>query len=249
LTRSGSWPDAVLETKIHDLPNRFIFDPASPQVAIETQHVVIQGMDRRLVELLCSANADEVVPPREGFISWPNLIKTLPLSVEVRVLGSMQQSEQLQLLLRRVERSVRMSAPVQHQLVSIDGYWAGEQGWTPDPKLAMRSLEQADLGLQAFAATGVDVALLSGPPFALDKLPPFDLLEEVVNREVSRLVRGGASSQDLHAEIESWLQRQLHSMLRIRVVRVNYPGRPATTILAGGGGGCLGSQCGFSVLS
>jgi len=33
------------------------------------------------------------------------------------------------------------------------------------------------------------------------------------------------------------------------VVRVNYPGRPATTILAGGGGGCLGSQCGFSVLS
>ena len=33
------------------------------------------------------------------------------------------------------------------------------------------------------------------------------------------------------------------------LVRVNYPGRPATTILAGGGGGCLGGQRGFSVLS
>ena len=33
------------------------------------------------------------------------------------------------------------------------------------------------------------------------------------------------------------------------MVRVNYPGRPATTILAGGGGVIFSSQRGFSVLS
>ena len=34
-----------------------------------------------------------------------------------------------------------------------------------------------------------------------------------------------------------------------KLVRVNYPGRPATTILAGGGGVIFSSQRGFSVLS
>ena len=53
----------------------------------------------------------------------------------------------------------------------------------------------------------------------------------------------------IHAHVFQDVCEWAGEVRRTNMVRVNYPGRPATTILAGGGGGCLGSQCGFSVLS
>jgi len=59
-----------------------------------------------------------------------------------------------------------------------------------------------------------------------------------------------AAGFEVHTLAVFFNDRLAHAQLLLPiVVRVNYPGRPATTILAGGGGGCLGGQRSFSVLS